>query len=158
MHLYLYVRGKFEQVKLWEAHAQTAYWKFRKINSKGKEEIFLVQGALRPSVLGAYEYVFPKEALVEVCSFFGIHSNTSYGFGKIGLETRHFALRKLFGAKKIPDKILKEAETAFDSVFFKDRERGLANCSIPGVGIHVIGIKEDDYRYFKESGYTHEAL
>jgi hypothetical protein len=158
MHLYLFVRGKFTQVEEWKAHAQTAYWKWRKINQKGKEEIFLVQGALRPSVLGAYEYVFPKEALVEVCSFFGIRSNTSYGFGKIGLETRHFALRKIFGAKKIPKEILKASENAFDSVVFKDRERGLSNCSVPGVGLHVIGIKDDDYRFFKESGYTHEAL
>ena len=54
MHLYLYARGKFEQVKLWEAHAQTSYWKFRRTSIEtGKEEIILVQGALRPSILGA---------------------------------------------------------------------------------------------------------
>jgi hypothetical protein len=159
MHLYLFVRGKFTQVEEWKAHAQTAYWKWRRINNKtGKEEMMLVQGALRPSVLGAYEYVFPKEALAEVCSFFGIRSNESYGFGKIGLETRHLFLRKIFGAKKIPKEILKEAEKIPPTFTTEEFERGCSNCIIPGVALHVIGIKDDDYRYFEESDYTHEAL
>ena len=106
MHLYFFVRGKFELVELWKAHAQVAYWKFRIFNNKTKkEEIKLVQGALRPSVLGAYEYVFPKEALPEVCRFLGITQNQQYGFKKIGLYTRHWSLRKIFGCKKIPDAV-----------------------------------------------------
>jgi hypothetical protein len=159
MHLYFFVRGKFTQVEEWKCHAQTAYWKWRRINNKtGKEEVILVQGALRPSVLGAYEYVFPKEALAEVCSFFGIKSNASYGFGKIGLETRHFVLRRIFGAKKIPTKILKEAEKIPPTFTTAEFERGCSNCIIDGVGVHVIGIKEDDYRLFKNSNYIQEAL
>lgn len=146
MHLYLFARGKFEQVELWKAHAQASYWKWRRFNVKTeKEEISLVQGALRPSVLGAYEFVFPKEALAEVCAFFGITKNENYGFGKIGLHTRHFALRKIFGAKKIPKKILEKAATIPNCFNTEEFERGAGNCIIPGVGIHVIGIKEDKY-------------
>ncbi len=156
MHLYFFVRGKFEQVELWKAHAQAAYWKWRRTKIKtGKEEMTLVQGALRPSVLGAYEYVFPKEALVEVCSFFGINSNEQYGFKKIGLYTRHFSLRKIFGCKKIPKDILKKASETASTFSTEEFERGVSNCIIPGVSIHVIGIKEDVVRelgdYFQEA-------
>lgn len=157
MHLYLYPRGKFEQLELWKSHAQAAYWKFRRINnSTKKEEIILVQGALRPSVLGAMEYVFPKEALAEVCSFFGIKKNESYGFGKVGLRMRHFAMRRVFGAKKIPKKILEKAKTINSSFSTAEFERGCANCVIPGISIHVIGIKEDARGVI--ANYTQELL
>jgi len=157
MHLYLYLRGKFEQVELWKTHAQAAYWKWRRINSKtGKEEIILVQGALRASVLGAYEYIFPKEALAEVCSFFGIVNNEQYGFGTIGLHTRHFAMRKIFGAKKIPKKILKKSLEILPTFSTTEFERGCSNCIIPGVSLHAIGIKEDVMGAYED--YTQEML
>lgn len=157
MHLYLFVRGKFEQVELWKVHAQTSYWKFRRINLKtGKEEIILVQGALRPSVFGAYEFVFPKEALAEVCSFFGVTKNTSYGFGRLGLSLRHAVLRKIFGARKIPNKILKQAEKIPPTFSTGQFERGCSNCVIPGIGLHVIGIKDDKIADF--FGYNQELL
>lgn len=157
MHLYLYARGKFEQVEQWKNHVQSAYWKWRRINNTtGKEETILVQGALRPSVLGAYEYVFPKEALAEVCSFFGITSNEQYGFGKIGLYTRHFALRKIFGCKKIPKEILEKAKTIPPSFSTGEFERGVTNAIIPGVPVHVIGMKEDKIGVM--GNYTQEML
>jgi len=157
MHLYLFVRGKFEQVEMWKSHAQSTYWKWRRINNKtGKQETTLVQGALRPSVLGAYEYVFPKEALAEVCSFFGIKYNTSYGFGKFGLHTRHFALRKIFGCKKIPKDILKKSKEIPVSFTTEEFERGGSNCIIPGVATHIIGIKEDTTIIMGD--YTQEGL
>lgn len=157
MHLYLFARGKFEQVELWKAHAQVAYWKFRRINKKTKqEETILVQGALRQSIFGAFEYVFPKEALAEVCSFFGITKNESYGFKGIGLTARHFALRKIFGAKKIPKKILEEAKKIPSSFSTEQFERACANCLIPGVSIHVIGIKDDVMGDM--AGYRQEML
>lgn len=146
MHLYLYARGKIEQLRLWESHAQAAYYKLRRYNRKTKkEEIILVQGGLRPSVLGAYEYVFPREALSEVLAFFGIKKNESYGFGKIGLHTRHFCLRKIFGAKKIPKKNLEEAKKINPNFSTEEFERGAASCIIPGISVHPIGIKEDSY-------------
>jgi hypothetical protein len=159
MHLYLFARGKFEQVEQWKAHAQCAYWKFRRINLKTKkQETIIVQGALRPSVLGTYEYVFPEESLAEVCAFFGITKNESYGFNKIGLYTRHFCLRKIFGCKKIPKKILEKAKKIPSTFTTAEFERGCSNCIIPGVSLHAIGIKEDEKRDFKEWGYFQEAL
>jgi hypothetical protein len=161
MHLYLFVRGKFEQVELWKSHAQAAYWKLRRINKKtNKEEIILVQGALRQSLLGAYEYVFPKEALAEVCSFFGIiyeyRDKQAFALGGFSASARHFTLRKIFGAKKIPKNILEKAKTIPNSFSTEEFERAGTNCIIPGVAVHPIGIKED--RMGEMAGYFYELL
>lgn len=159
MHLYLFVRGKFEQVELWKAFAQAAFWKWRRTNPEGKEETTIVQGALRPSVLGAYEYVFPKESLAEVCSFFGVKEHEEYTHAdRFKDKFRLATLRKIFGVKKIPKKILKEAQLIPPTFTTGEFERGVSNCVIPGIGLHVIGIKEDDYRKFPETGYTQESL
>ena len=157
MHLYFIPRGKFEQVELWKVHAQTSYWKFRRYNNKTEsQEEVLVQGALRPSVLGVYEFVFPKEALAEVCSFFGITANEQYGFGTIGLHTRHFCLRKIFGCRKIPKDILEKSKKIPSTFSTKEFERGVSNCIIPGVAIHTIGIKDDEFGIIGD--YTQELL
>lgn len=161
MHLYFFLRGKFEQIELWKTHSQAAYWKWRRINKEtGKEEITLVQGALRPSVFGAYEYIFPKEALAEVCSFFGIKAkpwNTNNGRGIFGIYgKREIAVRKMFACKKIPNQILKEAETIPLTFTVGEFERGVSNCLIPGVAFHVIGIKEDTM--IDLLGYHQEGL
>ena len=159
MHLFFFVRGKFEQVELWKAHAQTAYWKWRRVKEKtGKKDTILIQGALRPSVFGAYEYVFPKEALVEVCSFFGILPDkigVRYNFkNKLKLNV----LSKVFGCKKIPKDILKKAAEISPTFSTEEFERGGSNCIIPGVSLLVLGIKKDNYRLFKENGYLQEEL
>ena len=146
MHLYFFIRGKFEQIELFKSHAQSFYWKFRRFNKKTKkQEIKLVQGSLRPSIFGAYEYVFPKEALAEVCCIFGIFKNEQYGFGKFGLLARHAALRKMFGCEKIPNDILEKAKKLPSSFTTEEYERGSSNCVIPGVSLHLIGIKKDNY-------------
>lgn len=144
MHIYFFVRGKFEQVELWKAHAQTSYWKFRRTNIQtGKEEILLVQGALRPSVFGSYEFVFPKESLTEVCSFFGIDGGECTSWGKLGVETRKFMLRMMFGCREIPKDVIEKSKKIPPTFSTLEYERGSANCVIPGVALHVIGIKDD---------------
>jgi len=157
MHLFLYARGVFSQVELWKCHAQVAYWKFRRMNKEtGKEETILVQGALRPSVLGAYEYIFPEESLAEVCSFFGIVNNEQYGFRRLGLNLRHIAMRKIFGCKKIPKKILNKAKEMPSTFTTKEFERGGSNCIVPGVAVHVIGVRKD--KKYQIGKYFQEAL
>ena len=161
MHLYIFVRGKFEQVELWKSHVQSTYWKLRRTNLKsGEEGIILVQGALRPSVLGAYEYIFPKEALAEVCSFFGIAYNirdkNAFGVTSIPAIIRHMGLRKIFGCRKIPNAIIKKAKAIPSTFTTEEFERGGANCIIPGVAIHVIGIKDD--KMGDMAGYHYEFL
>ena len=159
MHLYLYVRGKFEQIELWKSLVQSAFWKWRRINNKtGKEEIILVQGGLRPSVLGAYEYIFPKEALAEVCSFLGIRTNPPMDYNYLGMfkKFREFSMRRIFGARKIKKEILKKADLIPLSFSTEQFERCFGNCIIPGVSLHPIGIKDDIIRVL--GNYTQEML
>ena len=150
MHLYLYARGIIQQVKLWEALTQSHFWQWTRTNLKtGKEEITLVQGALRPSVLGAYEYIFPEDCLPEVLAVLGITG-----------KQRSFklaVLRQIFGAKAIPNKIFKQAEKIAPSIILKESKRGLHHSKTNGVSIHVIGIKKD--RFANHScGYYQEML
>ena len=162
MHLIFYLRGKLEQVELWKAHAQSAYWKWRRINQKtGKEEITIVQGALRNSVMGAYEYIFPKEALTEVCSFFGLrfddNEKSNYKFGNERMENAQMlVLRKIFQAKKIPKSVLRKAKTIPPTFTTEEFERGGSNCIIPGTAFHCIGIKEDEIRV--SGNYLQECI
>lgn len=157
MHLFFFLRGKFEQVEQWKCLAQGAFWKWRRINLKtNQEETILVQGALRPSVFGAYEYIFPKEALAEVCSFFGITKNEQYGFNGLALYARHFCLRKIFGCRKIPKSILYKSKTIPPTFSTEEFERGCGNCVVGGVPVHVIGIKDD--AIINMNGYKQEGL
>ena len=65
MHLVLLTRGINEQVNNWRnlLEAQRFPWK-RKNLQTGKEEMILIQGALRP--IQIWEYVFPEESLNDV--------------------------------------------------------------------------------------------
>jgi len=157
MHLFFFIRGINNQVELFKTIAQNHFWKWRRTNIlKNKEEIILIQGGLRPSVFGAYEYIFPKEALPEVLAIFGITSNESYGFKKITLKARHYIMRKVFNCKPIPKKILDQVKNIPESIVLDNSERGLSHNKIIGVAVHVIGIKEDVFGQIK--GYMQEFL
>jgi hypothetical protein len=163
-HIYFFLRGINQQVELTKIYLQSIFWKWRRINLKTKKETHhLVQGALRPSVLGAWEYVLPAEAIPEFCSIMKIENNLSYGFNKIGLNLRHFALRKIFGSKRIPKKIFEEAKKIPRTLILKNSERGLSPHLIQGVAFHLIGIKKDKFANFKHpieapDGYFQEML
>ena len=61
MHLYFFLRGNYPCVETFKTLAQGQFWQWKRINlATNKEETILVQGALRPTVFGAYEYVFPE--------------------------------------------------------------------------------------------------
>lgn len=150
MHLQLYARGIINQVRLWESVMQNHYFKWRRINLKtNKEEVVLVQGGLRPSVLGTYEYIFPEEALPDVLNILQITDRQNLGKGidpnKLNLmhKSRLAVLRKICGVKKIPESAFKKARELPKSIYFKDQERGLSHSWIPGVAVHLIGFKKD---------------
>lgn len=145
MHLQLIVRGIISQVRLWESMMQNHFFKWRRINTKtGKEEITLVQGGLRPSVLGTYEFVFPEESLPEVLNILGLKSQQDTGTSRIfKYKVKLAVLRKICGVKIIPKEAFEKAKNIPDSIYFDEYERGLSSTKIPGVAIHPIGIKED---------------
>jgi len=156
MHLYFFLRGITHQLEMTKIFLQSQYFKWVRINLKtGKEEIKLVQGSLRPTIFGAYEYVFPEEALADVLSMIGIVDATDYFQSK---ELRLKFLRPIFNCKKIPDKIFKEAAKIPNSMTLDGSWRGLSNCIVGGVAYHVIGIKKDARRVWEEAGYEQEML
>jgi len=146
MHLQFYLRGLPEQVNLWRCLAQGQFFKWRRINKEiMKEEVVLVQGGLRESVLGTWEWIFPKEALAEVLSIMGIKDskNMSVSDRKFSLGLKMGVLRRMIGLKKIPKKAFKEAATIEPSVTLNGRERGLSGLTGAKVSVHLIGIKHD---------------
>ncbi len=147
MHLQLYVRGLCPQVELWKSMMQNHFFKWRRTNIKtGKEEITLVQGGLRNSVLGTYEFTFPEESLPDVLSLIGSTSKEKIGIGvqnSFMNRTRLATLRKLCNVKKIPKSAFEKAKKLKSSVYFNDSERGFSDVIIPGTSVHPIGIKKD---------------
>ena len=150
MHLFFFIRGVYQFAELYKAHIQNIYWKWDRINLKTKKkETILVQGALRQSFLGSYEYVFPEECLSEVLAIFHVSE---------GQDFKMFALRKMFGLKKIPHKNFEEAKKIKTNVLIENSMRGLADINIPGTGVAIIGMKKDIRRDFPEYGYNQEGL
>jgi hypothetical protein len=145
MHLNLFVRGKYEQLKLWENLVSSQFWVFpRKNMQTGETEPTLVQGSLRYSILGAYEYIFPEYCLPEVLSFFGI-TNKDYTGAKSNETLKHKFklgfLRKIFECQAIPKKAIKEASKIEPTIALG--KRGVSSAQILGVSIHPIGIRKD---------------
>ena len=133
--------------------AQGLFWKWERTDLlTGKSEQLALQGALRPSILGAWEYIFPEEALPDVLAVFGITKGLTGGMTldkKLGAWPNKFklaAMRPLFAAKKIPKWAFEEAEKIPQSIVFNKGHRALSHLGpevIPGISIHPIGIKKD---------------
>lgn len=153
MHLFFYIRGINNWVETWKAMAQGLFWKWERTNLlTGKQEQHALQGALRPSILGAWEYIFPEEALPDVLAIFGITKGMTGGMTydkKLGSYPNKFklaAVRKLFSAKKIPKEAFEKAAKIDKSIVFPKSYRALSHLGpeiIPGIALHPIGIKAD---------------
>lgn len=172
MHLYFFLRGIYNRVELWKTFAQCQFWKWERQSLdicncgqekknhkktknckkfKGRTEIKLVQGALRPTLFGAYEYVFPEECLSEVISIFPMNEDYDRDF-------RIKFIRKIFGCEKIPLKNFEEAKKIPNTISINGSWRGLSNLKIEGVGVHIIGIKRDKRVEWDQVGYDQELL
>lgn len=114
----------------------------------GKETPIRVQGSLRPIQL--WEYIFPQESLQEVLAMQGCHKN----YNELRPEVNKFAwvLRKMMGAKKIPDMPELKKKEIWE----------VTNKIIPtpGFAVYPIGIREDrigDF-IFGDVGYYQEGI
>ena len=148
MHLIFYARGVNQHIEVWKMFMQTQMWAWKRRNLKtNKEETALVQGALRPSIFGAWEYIFPEEHYQEVMTLLmGKNDNPSNTIGSDQTLKNKFKLawlRKAFGAKKLPKwelvPTMKYVETT-------------------GVSFHFIGVKKDRREKCKQFGYEQEML
>ena len=161
MHLYFFVRGVYHQVEFFKTFAQCQFWQWKRKNLiTKKDEVCLVQGAFRPSVMGAYEYVFPEESLAELLAIMGIGRLVDAETGFIP-QARLAVLRKIFGCKKISKEIIEKAKKIAPTITLSNSTRGLDHLMVPGVSIHFIGIKEDirkDMIFSDDLQYHQEAL
>jgi hypothetical protein len=164
MHLVFFMRGIYSQIEILKTQLQCTFWKWKRINlDTGQEETILVQGALRPSVLGAWEYVFPEECLAEVLCVMGIKGEEYTHSDRFKDKLRLSFLRKVFGVKKIPKSFYEEAAKIPPTLIINGVMRGLSHCIIASTAIHCIGIKADDRRDFDFTNvglgrYNQEAL
>jgi hypothetical protein len=150
MHLYLYPRGIFDRVELWKSMMQAHFWQWTRKNLKtGLDEKILVQGALRPTIWGAYEYIFPADCLAEVLAVIGASEQHSW---KMPL------MRPFFNVKKIPKEVWEEAKKLNVSVLVNGTKRGLSHTKIEGVATEIIGIKEDHEADWADFGVHQEML
>lgn len=164
MHVYFFVRGVKHQIDLFVALAQSVWWRWKRTSPDGKDENFIVQGALRPSIWGAYEYVLPEDCLSEFLAMLlqktdeGIKDNNPTD---LLFKAEMAIVRKMFGAEKIPDEHFKEAENINVAMFFPDTttRRALNGLRVPGVSVHLIGIKKDAFGVLPGAdGYYQEFL
>ena len=140
MHLRFYLRGINTQCELWKILAQGIFLKWKRIDVKTKREVeVLYQMALRPSVLGTWELVFPEECLPTVLAML------KYTGEEMSLKNkmRTAVLRKLCGTKKIPKKAIEEAKKIPESMTIKGDWRGVSHLVVNGACVHIIGIERD---------------
>lgn len=161
MHLYFYLRGKPEWIAVAEAHLQSQYFKWDRTNLEtGELEERPLQAGLRKSVLGAYEYVFPGEAMGDVLAYLGIEEKRIGAVRTPKLLLNLAVLRKIFGAKPITKKMFKDAEQQrkFSCMTIKGSYRCLPDFKNMHVSMHMIGFKKDRREKNKAFGYDQEML
>ena len=145
MHVQVLIRGVYSQCELWKSFAQSQFFRWRRKLEDGSDapEV-LVQMALRPSVFGTYELIIPEEALPTLLSMLSDPNGNKVGCKRtIKNRLNMVALRTMCGVKKIPQKTWDEAKTISPTITLMDTERGLSNFIVPGVTVHVLGIKKD---------------
>lgn len=121
-----------------------------------------IQGSLRPIQL--FEYVFPKDGIRMVNGKPEVAPNTNF-YEALAMMNCHscfplrkeislpgWALRKMMGAKPIPQEIL-------DAVKDKKREE-ITEKFVPmdGHAVYPIGIRDDSTHDYQEYGYRQEGL
>ena len=149
MHLFIFFRGVNHYLDLYKSLIESQFWTWKRKDLKtGKDATTMVQGALRPSFFGCYEYIFPEEALPEVIAIFGLQKNNA------NYEFRFNVIRKMFGLKKIPKEAWEKAKKINPNVFITGMQRCLAKVEVASCGMNVIGIKYDKkgemYGYYQE--------
>lgn len=148
MHLQIMLRGINTQVELWKILAQGQFLKWvRKDVETGEDVEVLFQMALRPSVIGTWELIFPEECLGTVLSMLGLTDEKKGIYGNVSMKGARMAtLRAICGVSKIPKKAFKEAEKIPNSIVLSNSHRGLSSLVVNGVAVHPIGIRKDNFR------------
>lgn len=159
MHLFFYLRGIEPHISIFKSFISTQFFKWRRKNlTTGEIEEHLVQGSLRPSFLGAWEYVFPEEALADIISIFARNERDIGAEKTLKNIIRNYGLKKIFGLEDIPHEIWEKAKTIPDLIYVNSTERGFANSFSKNVTLHILGIKKDLRQVAKQFGFEQEML
>lgn len=160
MHLVLMTRGIQRQVDEWKHSLLAQRYAYKRKNlDTGKEEVHVVQGALRPIEL--WEYVFPAESINDVLLGMGINQG---GLDRPEVKPVAWMLRKGMKLKPVP---LDESKgmTGYTPKGTLNGEKmqptAVHDMRTPGVAIYPIGIKEDEikeYDWGKEGRFLQEGL
>jgi len=143
MHLYFISRGIKQNRDLFVKFMETQMFMWKRKDLKtGEEKLDGVQGALRPVEL--WEYVFPEEVLPEVLGMMHIDPKDADKYGALDQSMQTKVLRKMLGAKKIPEDTPVIGNTHY--VF------------LDGMALHVLGIKEDPKVDVPKWGVNQELL
>jgi len=146
MHVQVMVRGICPLVEMWKNAIQNQYFAWKRTNLRtGKEQNFLVQAGLRPSVMGTYEIIIPANALPTLLSMMKLDEKNIGATPTFMNKMRMRWLRRLCGVKKIPKKVWKEVAKIPHSIILTNSERGLSHVAVQGVAVHLIGYKKDKY-------------
>lgn len=154
MHLVFATRGIYRQVEELKNLLQAQRFRWKRTNLKtGKEEMMLVQGALRPIQL--WEYVFPEECLNDVLGGMEIKGAIT----RPEIKNFSWMLRKLLKLKKIPENREGINVTGYRPPELLNGEPmppiPVHPLAVEGVAVYPVGIKEDakqayDWGYFQE--------
>ena len=143
MHLIFLPYGINNKVDFFLGCLQYQFFPWRRLNvATGVWEIVAVQGSLRPTMFGAYEYIFPKESLGELLASLGVNKDINKSIKIKHLDFQKLALRKILKCKNIPktfininDKEIKIEDAMAQRIITSE-----------GVSLYIIGIREDEVR------------
>ena len=141
MHLILMTRGIIGKMEEWTAllRAQRFPWKIKDLKTN-KEELKMLQGALRPIQL--WEYVFPKESLNDVLGAMDIKGEKL----RPEVNAPAWMLRKFMKLEPIP-KEDKRTVTGYRPFGELNKEKmpviPICDLRTKGVAVYPIGIKQD---------------
>lgn len=101
MQIYLMTRGKDSEIAQWAKWMATRHMPLKMTKPDGTVIEPLMECLLRPIQL--WEFVCPKEYLDIVTNSFGLYRTGNPFMSGYNINPKMFALRKLLGAKEIPE-------------------------------------------------------
>jgi len=140
MHVHFMIRGIKQDVETWFKYLETSWFWLPFKDENGVEKKQQIQGQLRYSLFGTWEFIFPKEYQDAVLTTFGFHNNLR---GNKKYQFQMNLIRLALGLKKAPKDFNTNQKLTLPNELW--------------VEVVPIGIKHDAEQTF-ENGWTHEAL
>jgi len=165
MHLFFLTHGILRQEEEWKARLRAQMFPWKRTNLEtGKEEIKMVQGALRPVQI--WSYVFPEESLNDVLG--GMHITGP--IVRPELKGVTWLLRKMLKLEQIPETDLTKHPVSgfipYPTMTMNGKPMpatAVYDMFVEGIACYPIGIKKDpkkeyDWTAVGQGKYFQEGL